>query len=60
MVNSDKLKGISHASWSAWEGERAGLSADSLERLVSFINCSHQSFYAYLDGLISLEELLQP
>lgn len=57
---SNELRGISHASWSAWEGERAGLSADSLDRLVTFIGCSHQSFYAYLDGLTTLEELLQP
>ncbi len=59
-TRSQELKGISHASWSAWEGERAGLSADSLDRLASFIGCSHQSLFAYLDGSITLEELLQP
>jgi hypothetical protein len=59
-TRSQELKGISHASWSAWEGERAGLSADSLDRLASFISCSHQSLFAYLDGSITLEELLQP
>ena len=59
-TRSQELKGISHASWSAWEGERAGLSADSLNRLASFIGCSHQSLFAYLDGSITLEELLQP
>ncbi|MEO1373118.1 MAG: hypothetical protein AAFW70_02095 [Cyanobacteria bacterium J06635_10] len=59
-TRSQELKGISHASWSAWESERAGLSADSLDRLASFIGCSHQSLFAYLDGSITLEELLQP
>ena len=59
-TRSQELKGISHASWSSWEGERAGLSADSLDRLASFIGCSHQSLFAYLDGSITIEELLQP
>lgn len=57
---SHELKGISHASWSSWESERAGLSTDSLDRLASFIGCSHQSLFAYLDGSITIDELLQP
>ncbi|MEO0688544.1 MAG: hypothetical protein AAFY76_26630 [Cyanobacteria bacterium J06649_11] len=58
--HSKELQGISHSSWSAWEAKRAGLSADSLDKFASFIGCSHQSLFAYLDGSKSLEDLLQP
>ncbi|BAY87747.1 hypothetical protein NIES267_72710 (plasmid) [Calothrix parasitica NIES-267] len=55
-----ELQGITHGSWGAWESEKAGLSADSLNRLTNFIGCSHQSLFAYLDGSINLEQLFQP
>lgn len=55
-----ELQGITHGSWGAWESEKAGLSAGSLNRLTSFIGCSHQSLFAYLDGSITLEQLFQP
>ncbi len=58
--HTQELQGISHASWSSWESEKAGLSADSLDRLAYFIGCSHQSLFAYLDGSKALDELLQP
>ena len=57
---SKELRGISHASWSVWERAQGDLSRDSLERLVSFIGCSYKSLSAYLNGSITLEELLQP
>lgn len=59
-VHSKELQGISHASWSSWESEKSGLSADSLDRLAHYIGCSHQALFAYLDGYKSVEELLQP
>ena len=58
--NSKRLQGISHASWSVWERGVGDLSRDSLERLVAFIGCSYKSFLKYLNGSITLEELLQP
>ncbi|NJN13416.1 MAG: hypothetical protein HC815_38125 [Richelia sp. RM1_1_1] len=57
---SKELKGISFATWGSWERCQSELSRDSLERLVSFIGCSYKYFSAYLNGFITLEELLQP
>ncbi|MEM6403390.1 MAG: hypothetical protein AAF757_24695 [Cyanobacteria bacterium P01_D01_bin.116] len=57
---SKQLQGISHASWSVWERGAGDLSRDSLERLVSFIGCSYKSLLKYLNGSITLEELLEP
>jgi transcriptional regulator with XRE-family HTH domain len=58
--HAKELQGVNHSSWSSWESEKAGLSADSLDRLAHFIGCSHQSLFAYLDGSKTLDELLQP
>lgn len=58
--HTKELQGVSHASWSSWESEKAGLSADSLDRLANYIGCSHQSIFAYLDGSKTLDELLKP
>ncbi len=55
-----ELGGISYAAWGVWERGQGDLSDNSLARLVNFLNCSYESFYRYLDGLIALEELLQP
>lgn len=55
-----ELGGISYAAWGVWERGQGDLSDNSLARLVNFLDCSYESFYRYLDGLISLEELLQP
>jgi hypothetical protein len=57
---SKELGGITFTTWGAWEIGKAGLSPGSLARLVNFIGCSHQLLYRYLDGIITLEELLQP
>lgn len=57
---SQELGSISHAAWSVWERAQGDLSSVSLSRLVNFVGCSYQSFYQYLDGIITLEELLQP
>lgn len=57
---SKELNGISFATWGSWERCQSELSRDSLERLVSFIGCSYKYFSAYLNGFITLEELLQP
>ena len=57
---SRELGSISHAAWSVWERAQGDLSNVSLSRLVNFVGCSYQSFYQYLDGIITLEELLQP
>ncbi|NJO65185.1 MAG: hypothetical protein HC836_45890 [Richelia sp. RM2_1_2] len=57
---SKELGGITFTTWGAWETGKAGLSPGSLARLVNFIGCSHQLLYRYLDGIITLEELLQP
>ena len=57
---SQELGGISYAAWGVWERAQGDLSSASLARLVNFLGCSYQSFYRYLDGLITLEELLQP
>ncbi|MGB3650858.1 MAG: hypothetical protein WBA41_06560 [Rivularia sp. (in: cyanobacteria)] len=57
---SKELGSISHAAWSVWERAQGDLSSVSLSRLVNFAGCSYQSFYQYLDGIITLEELLQP
>ena len=57
---SKELGSISHAAWSVWERAQGDLSSVSLSRLVNFVGCSYQSFYQYLDGIITLEELLQP
>lgn len=57
---SKELGGITFTTWGAWEIGKAGLSPGSLARLVNFIGCSHQLLYRYLDGIIALEELLQP
>jgi len=57
---SKQLQGISHASWSVWERGAGDLSRDSLERLVSFIGCSYKSLSEYLNGFVSLEQLLEP
>ena len=57
---SRELGSISHAAWSVWERAQGDLSSVSLSRLVNFVGCSYQSFYQYLDGIITLEELLQP
>ena len=57
---SKQLQGISHASWSVWERSAGDLSRDSLERLVGFIGCSYKSLLEYLNGSITLEELLEP
>ncbi|MEM9927916.1 MAG: helix-turn-helix transcriptional regulator [Cyanobacteria bacterium P01_D01_bin.50] len=57
---SQELGGITFTTWGAWENGKAGLSPGSLARLVNFIGCSHQLLYRYLDGIITLEELLQP
>ena len=57
---SRELGSISHAAWSVWERAQGDLSSVSLSRLVNFIGCSYQSFNKYLDGLMTLEELLQP
>ncbi|BAY86101.1 hypothetical protein NIES267_56070 [Calothrix parasitica NIES-267] len=57
---SQELGGITFTTWGAWENGKAGLSPGSLARLVNFIGCSHQLLYRYLDGIIALEELLQP
>jgi hypothetical protein len=57
---SEELGGISFAAWSVWERAQGDLSSISLSRLVNFIGCSYQSFNKYLDGLMTLEELLQP
>ncbi|MEO1561368.1 MAG: hypothetical protein AAFS12_17685 [Cyanobacteria bacterium J06632_19] len=57
---SKELGGITFTTWGAWEIGKTGLSPGSLARLVSFIGCSHQLLYRYLDGIITLEELLQP
>ncbi|MEO1377042.1 MAG: hypothetical protein AAFW70_22665 [Cyanobacteria bacterium J06635_10] len=57
---SKQLQGISHASWSVWERGAGNLSRDSLERLVGFIGCSYKSLLKYLNGSITLEELLEP
>ncbi|MDY6901227.1 MAG: hypothetical protein SWZ49_24570 [Cyanobacteriota bacterium] len=54
------MGGISYAAWGVWERAQGDLSSASLARLVNFLGCSYQSFYRYLDGLITLEELLQP
>ena len=55
-----ELGGITFTTWGAWEIGKTGLSPGSLARLVNFIGCSHQLLYRYLDGIITLEELLQP
>lgn len=55
-----ELGGISYAAWGVWEREQGDLSDNSLARLVNFLGCSYESFYRYLDGLITLEELLKP
>ena len=57
---SKELAGISYAAWGVWERCQGDLSSASLARLVNFLGCSYQSFYGYLDGFITLEELLQP
>ncbi len=57
---SKELGGITFTTWGAWEIGKTGLSPGSLARLVNFIGCSHQLLYRYLDGIITLEELLQP
>ncbi|MGB6298319.1 MAG: hypothetical protein WBF90_19325 [Rivularia sp. (in: cyanobacteria)] len=57
---SKELAGISYAAWGVWERAQGDLSSASLARLVNFLGCSYQSFYKYLDGLMTLEELLQP
>lgn len=57
---SRELGGIGFTTWGAWERGQADLSDNSLARLVNFLDCSYDSFYAYLDGFITLEELLQP
>ncbi len=57
---SQELGSISFAAWSVWERAQGDLSNVSLSRLVNFVGCSYQSFYQYLDGIITLEELLQP
>ena len=57
---SQELGSISFAAWSVWERAQGDLSSVSLSRLVNFVGCSYQSFYQYLDGIITLEELLQP
>ncbi|MGB6300164.1 MAG: hypothetical protein WBF90_28895 [Rivularia sp. (in: cyanobacteria)] len=57
---SQELGGISYAAWGVWERAQGDLSSASLARLVNFLGCSYQSFYAYLDGFITLEELIQP
>ncbi len=57
---SQELGGIGFTTWGAWERGQAELSKESLERLVKFIGCSYQAFNGYLEGFISLEELLQP
>lgn len=57
---SKELQGISFATWGSWERCQAELSRDSLERLVGFIGCPYKYLSAYLNGFISLEELLQP
>jgi hypothetical protein len=57
---SKELKGISFATWGSWERCQTELSRDSLERLVGFIGCSYKYLSAYLNGFISLEELLEP
>ena len=57
---SIELRGISFATWGSWERCQTELSRDSLERLVGFIGCSYKYLSAYLNGFISLEELLQP
>ncbi|NJN14088.1 MAG: hypothetical protein HC815_41945 [Richelia sp. RM1_1_1] len=57
---SQELGSISFAAWSVWERAQGDLSSTSLSRLVNFVGCSYQSFYQYLDGIITLEELLQP
>ncbi|MEL6163902.1 MAG: hypothetical protein AAFY21_08295 [Cyanobacteria bacterium J06641_2] len=57
---SQELGGITFTTWGAWENGKAGLSPGSLARLINFIGCSHQLLYRYLDGIITLEELLQP
>ncbi|NJM22628.1 MAG: hypothetical protein HC836_27655 [Richelia sp. RM2_1_2] len=57
---SKELGGITFTTWGAWEIGKAGLSPGSLARLVNFIGCSHQLLYRYLDGIVTLEELLQP
>lgn len=55
-----ELGGISYAAWGVWERGQGDLSDNSLARLVNFLDCSYEDFYRYLDGLITLEELLQP
>jgi len=57
---SQELGSISFAAWSVWERAQGDLSNVSLSRLVNFVGCSYHSFYQYLDGIITLEELLQP
>ena len=57
---SKELGGITFTTWGAWEIGKTVLSPGSLARLVHFIGCSHQLLYRYLDGIITLEELLQP
>lgn len=57
---SKELQGISFATWGSWERCQAELSRDSLERLVGFIGCPYKYLSAYLNGFISLKELLQP
>jgi len=55
-----ELGGISYAAWGVWERAQGDLSDNSLARLVNFLDCSYESFYGYLDGFTTLEELLQP
>lgn len=57
---SKELKGISFATWGSWERGQSELSRDSLERLVNFIGCSYKYLSAYLNGFITLEDLLEP
>lgn len=57
---SQELGGIGFTTWGAWERGQADLSENSLARLVNFLHCSYESLYGYLDGFITLEELLQP
>lgn len=57
---SEELGGIGFTTWGAWERGQADLSKESLEKLVKFIGSSYQAFNGYLEGFLSLEELLQP
>ncbi len=55
-----ELGGISYAAWGVWERAQGDLSDNSLARLVNFLDCSYEYFYGYLDGFVTLEELLKP